>query len=397
MDRITPLIERADEITAAWMELALAIGEASDPPRLEAVEVERLSTVTNALGSLYRCRLVARGGGAANPASVIVKLPTTNALAFRLARWLGLHRREYVYYRDIAPHCEVRVPALLYGDFEADSHRFVLVLEDLDGMVAIPQSVGVGPERARLAIREIAALQGRFWEATDDPALSACGAFLTTGESRIMQTLYLLTLPAAFARFGDSFTAATRELAEAFGTRIVAHFAALAAGPKTLVHGDYRGDNVLFEGGDRGGLAVLDWQGCGIGCGMYDVAFFLGTSVTVDERRRIERDVLAEYHEMVTRRGAGNYSLDDCWRSYRRNMLGTLMPMVIGCGGLDMSEPQLVDQTRELLGRVLAAVEDLGAGEFLPDGDHGGAFSALSRCGYGVYSFLLGLRKRTGG
>ena len=61
-----------------------------------------------------------------------------------------------------------------------------------------------------------------------------------------MQTLYLLTLPVALERFGDFFAAATRRLAEAFGTRIVAHFAAVDEGPKTVVHGDFRGDNVLF-------------------------------------------------------------------------------------------------------------------------------------------------------
>ena len=73
--------------------------------------------------------------------------------------------------------------------------------------------------------------------------------------------------------------------------------------------------------------------------------------------------------------------------------------MVIGCGGLDMSDPKLVDQTRELLGRTLTAVEDLNAGEFLPARDRllssGGAFSALSRCGFKAYTFLLGLRRRS--
>ena len=387
----------ADAITAAWVRQALAAGGASALPQLEAVRVERLAEVTNALGNLFRCRLVAPGGGAANPASVIVKIPTSNALALRLARWLSLHRREYVYYRDIAPHSGVRAPSLLYGDFDARSHRFVLVLEDLGGMEAIPQIAGIDAARTHRAIREIARLQGRFWEAADDPVLSSCGAFLTAGESRIMQTLYLLTLPAAFARFGDLFTTAAHRLAEAFGTRIVAHFAATADGPKTVVHGDYRGDNVLFGGAGRAGLAVIDWQGCGIGCGMYDVAFFLGTSVTIDERRRIERAVVGEYHDTVCRMGARNFTIDDCWRSYRQNMLGTLMPMVIGCGGLDMSDPKLVRQTRELLGRTLTAVEDLDAGEFLPARERlvssGGAFSLLSRCGYKVYTFLLGLRK----
>ena len=104
-------------------------------------------------------------------------------------------------------------------------------------------------------------------------------------------------------------------LADAFGTRIVAHFAALAGGPQTIVHGDYRGDNVLFGRDSQDDLAVIDWQGCGIGCGMYDVAFLLGTSVSIDPRRRLERDLVDEYHDIVCRVGARNFTRDDCWRS----------------------------------------------------------------------------------
>ena len=399
MKRI-PLPAHAGDITAEWMQQALVAGGASDFPEIEALEIEKLSDVTNALGNLFRCRLIARGGVATHPASVIVKIPTSNALAFRLARWMSLHRREYVYYRDIAPHSLVRAPSLFYGDLDARSHRFVLVLEDLGAMEAIPQIEGVGAERARRAIREIARFQGQFREASDEPALAACGAFLTVGESRIMQTLYLLTLPVALERFGDLFTTDTRRQAEAFGSRIVAHFAAVTEGPKTIVHGDFRGDNVLFGAEGQDDFAVIDWQGCGIGCGMYDVAFFLATSVSIDDRRRIERDAVDEYHDIVCRTGARKFTRDDCWRSYRQNMLGSLMAMVIGAGGIDMSDSALANQTRELLGRTLTAIEDLDSWEFLPARDRlfssGGAFSILSRCGYRAYTFLLGMRRRKG-
>ncbi len=126
----------------------------------------------------------------------------------------------------------MRVPTLFYGDFDANSNRFVLVLEDLGHMRGISQSVGVDAARTRHAIQQLAGLQGRFWEAVDDPALSACVEFLSVRQSRIMQTVYLLTLPAALDRFGDLFTAETSRLAREFGYRIAAHFAALAAGPK---------------------------------------------------------------------------------------------------------------------------------------------------------------------
>ena len=399
-----PMISDACEITAGWMRQALLAGGAAAAPEISAVAVRKLSDVTNALGNLYRCRLTLKDGQAADPASVIVKLPSSDAMAFRFSKWLSLHRREYVFYRDIAPYGYVRAPTLFYGDFDADTNRFVLVIEDLGHMRGIPQSVGFDPAQAHHAIQHLAGLQGRFWEAADEPSLSACGDFLTTRESRIMQTVYLLTLPAALERFADLFTAETRRLALRFGFRIAAHFAALSAGPKTVVHGDFRADNMLFgEGGQEDGLALIDWQGFGIGCGMYDVAFFLGTSVTSDVRRRIERDVLGEYHDIVCRSSVENYTVEDCWRSYRQNMLGILMPMVIGCGALDISEPELVKQSSELLSRVLTAIEDLDSWDFMPPREPflapGWGFAMLSRCAYPPYRFALGLlqrRKRAG-
>lgn len=396
-----PLPASANEITAEWMQRALMAGGACSSAEIDALEIEALSEVTNAFGSLFRCRLTSRGGPA-DPASLIVKMPTSDALAFRMAKWLSLHRREVVYYRDIAPLGDLRSPALLYGDFDAHSHRFVLVLEDLGSMQSVPQRESVGELRARRAIRGIARLHGRFWEAREEPALAACGAFLTAGESRIMQTIYLLTLPAALERFGDLFSTAARRTADAFGTRITTHFAALAEGPTTLVHGDYRGDNLLFGGPGEDGLAALDWQGCGVGCGLHDVAFFLATSVSIDERRRIERDAVDEYHDTVCRLGAAKaFTREDCWRSYRQNILGALMPMVIGSGAIKMGDETIRNQTRVLLRRTVTAIEDLAAWEFLPEREKalssGGAFSILSRCAFKAYAFALEKRKRIDG
>ena len=97
------LISDAGEITAEWMRRALMAGGVCGAPEISTVEVRKLSDVTNALGNLYRCHLTLRDGQAADPASVIVKLPSSDAMAFRFSRWLSLHRREYVFYRDIAP------------------------------------------------------------------------------------------------------------------------------------------------------------------------------------------------------------------------------------------------------------------------------------------------------
>lgn len=389
------LCERADEITAEWMRQALAAGGAPGLPTIRDLSVEDLGSATNAFGTLLRCHLTTDGGPAAVPASVIVKLPTANPTAFRFARWLAMHERECLFYRRLARQAPIRSPALLYADFDEGTHRFVLVLEDLRDL-EVPPRTGVEAGRARRAVREIARLHGHFWGAVEHPALSGFPDVLGPRYGRLLQAAYLVCLPVVLERFGGCFAAGTRRLAEALGPRVAAHFAAVAAGPRTFVHGDYRGENMFFGAGADGDFAVVDWQGCGLGAGLYDVAYFLGANVATHDRRRIEREALEEYHDIVCGLGAEGFTFDDCWRGYRRNMLGVLVPLMLGAGGLDLEDRRLRDLVRSGLERTLAAVEDLDAGEFLPA--PGGFLTAdyfvstLSRVAYRMYAVARRLR-----
>ena len=47
--------------------------------------------------------------------------------------------------------------------------------------------------------------------------------------------------------------------------------------PWTIIHGDFRADNLLF-GGDR--VVVVDWQTVGLGPGPSDLSYLLGASLT---------------------------------------------------------------------------------------------------------------------
>ena len=409
-------------IDADWMQRALAAGDASDCPAIGDVVVEDLGSATNAFGRLLRCHLTVDGGLAADPATVIVKLPTADRRAFRFAKWLSMHERECLYYRRLARHARIRSPALLYGDFDEDTHRFVLVLEDLRDLQVPVQAAGVSAGRARLAVREIAKLHGQFWGAIDHPALSGCSDVLGPKFRRFMQVAYLLCLPVVLERFGNSFSPETRRVAEALGPRITAHFASVATGPRTFVHGDYRGENMFFgpdvrggasaSGGSSGGVnpaarvgaasggaagddfAVVDWQGSGLGAGLYDVAYFLGTNVVPADRRRIEREALEEYHDIVCRLGARDFTFDDCRRSYRQNMLSVLMPCILACGGLDLGNRRLHDLVKSGLERALAAMEDLNVAEFLPRGRFPSTGNALSILSRGAYEAFRLVRKR---
>ena len=379
-------------ITADWMRRALRAGGASDVPVIEDVVVEDIGVGLGLMAEIVRCRLVCSEPANAVPASVVVKLPSPAERSRRLSRLQALYKREYAYYRHIAPQGAMRSPRLLYGDYEEKSDRFVLVLEDLGGMHTGDQLAGATADEARSAVRAIARLHGRNWNAVGQPPLSGFHDVGSLKNRTVLQIIFLAYLVPALEHFGDFFSREMRGLVEAYGPRVAAHLVDLRAQPQTFVHGDYRLDNMFFDAAGGSEAAVVDWQVSGLGSGLYDVAYFMCGSVPTEIRREIERDLLAEYADIVRGMGAHDFTFDDCWRLYRQNMLSCFLIMIIVCGGLDLDDARMRRLVETGMRRTLAAMEDLDAAEFLPaprpvlSPSH--MFSSLSRLAYRGYRAL---------
>ena len=367
MTTALPIPETRSEITTGWLQQAMAAGGSQAFPAIRNVAVEQIGVGIGMVGTVLRCRLTYSHDDANGPQTVIVKLPSSHPPTLQAARTLQLYRREYAYYRQVAPHVPLRSPALLYGDFDESDHRFVLVLEDLGRMSSIDQVDGASPQQAMTAIRAIARMHGQYWNKVDRPPVSVFNEPSNSRGPALTESIYQDSLPVALQRFGAYFTDPMRRLAEEYGQRLARHRAAVAAGPQTFTHGDYRLDNMLFgSDADLDDFAVLDWQVCGIASGLYDVAYFLSSSVAPEVRRQIERDALAEYHDVIRSMGAADFTFEQCWRSYRQNMLGCLMTPIIAGSRLDFPDARSQRLAEVFLQRTLTAIADLDAREFLP-------------------------------
>lgn len=400
----------ADEITAAWMQQALAAGAASRFGPITQLLLERMER-PGLLAEVARCHLRYRRQEPAAPQTVIVKLlPTSaNGRNRRLGRRLALYRREWDFYRLVAPDAPVRSPTLLYGRFEARTNRFVLALEDLRGMEQVCQREGASAEQARRALRALAYLHGAFWNRVDRPPLIGLYDTLAAKRRAWLQLAYAGYLAPALARFGSFFSEEMRALATAYIPRVADHIGQIAAGPRTFIHGDYRLDNIFFArqpasaedaparaGGADGvadGVAVIDWQVSGLGTPMYDAAYFLGSSVTTEVRRRVERDALEEYSAIVCEMGATGFSFEACWQLYRHCTLGRLLSLAWVCGGLDLGDAPTRRLAEVGLRRALAAIEDLDAGACMPGKARWwSAPRAVGAVSRGVYRVMKGLQ-----
>ena len=74
---------------------------------------------------------------------------------------------------------------------------------------------------------------------------------------------------------------------------------------------------------------VVDWQTAAWGGASLDVAYFIGGSLSTEDRRSHEADLLAHYHDALCRGGVRDYSLEQLrWDTRLDSFGGVLMAIV---------------------------------------------------------------------
>lgn len=87
------------------------------------------------------------------------------------------------------------------------------------------------------------------------------------------------------------------------------------AGPRTVLHGDPHPGNTYNLPGGRTGF--FDWQLVRTGDWCHDVGYFLVGSLSVEDRRANERDLIAGYLDSLEAANAPAPDLDLAWDRYR--------------------------------------------------------------------------------
>jgi thiamine kinase-like enzyme len=133
--------------------------------------------------------------------------------------------------------------------------------------------------------------------------------------------------------------------------------------PKTLVHADYRVDNLFFDGDT---VIALDWQSIAYGEGLYDVAYFLGGSLPIEHRRATERDHVKRYGDTLRELGVDVPGDDELFDFYRRAVLLAMTVGALLMGQLDLTVNQrAVDLANVAVERIYTAGKDLDVGALI--------------------------------
>lgn len=321
-----------ESIDAAWLTDALVRAGALDG---RVVAVEREPCGTGQLADTYRFA-VAYDPPGSGPATIVGKFPSEDATSREFGRQSGYYRNEIRFYEELAPTLSVTLPTPLHAALADDETEFVLLMDDLSPARVVDQLVGCTPDEAALVMEQAARLHSGSWRSR---ALAQVGWLQGTAASFAGVTDAFADLTAGFgATYGDLVPEADVQEAAKLNEHLDA-WKAVFSDPLCLWHSDLRADNLLFDA--RGGevpVAVLDWQGVGYGCGIIDVAYFLGTSLTTEDRRAHERDLVRLYHETLTGHGVEELDADTCWEAYRLTAIHGLQVGVFGVGAVKRSE-----------------------------------------------------------
>ncbi|MGH9132492.1 MAG: phosphotransferase, partial [Ilumatobacteraceae bacterium] len=257
------------------------------------------------------------------PTSLVAKVPAQEETSRQAAAATRTYLLEAAFYRELAGTLAVCRPTCYHARYDPETGDYVVLLEDLAPAQPGDQIAGCTADLAAAVIPELAALHGPRW---GDPALIELDWLGRPDADSAMafEQLVDFLYPGFVERYAGRVEPDVAALAERF-VGVLDRYLAHRPAPWTVVHGDFRLDNLMF-GGDR--VAVLDWQTVRLGPAMSDVAYFIGSALQTDDRRATEEALVREYHTALLGAG-GDMTWDDCWRGYRRHGFDGLLMGII--------------------------------------------------------------------
>jgi Ser/Thr protein kinase RdoA (MazF antagonist) len=312
--------------------------------------VRSVRVLASDAGTSSRARLVLTGKDV--PESVFVKVAAKSA-ATRLMGELGrLGHTEVRFYNQLAPQL-TGVPHAYGAAFDALTGRYLLVLEDLPAeSCEFPDTLHpLSGDQAGLIVELLADIHATFWHRLPRDGRGPLG-WLYTPSGDVTSLLTGSLMHASIKRLADR-----TDIPVENGGFIADNYRAVAAlidtPPHTVMHGDAHPGNMYFDGGKAG---LLDWQAVRRGHPARELAYTLITSLTPEDRRATQRDLLDDYRRALAAAGGPDLTRDDLWLRYRQGaMYAYVAPLITaGMGGM-----QVESIAMEGLRRGVAALDDL--------------------------------------
>ena len=268
---------------------------------------------------------------------------------------------ETFFYNEIRPNLDIDAPRCFFAGYDPESFNSLIILEDLTDQVIsfCSHRTYINKACAESQMALLARLHGRY-----NGTSEFIGA--KTKPSTWPGYFYNIAAVGMEQASTNGFLAAREVIPERLFARADEIWAATLqsvedhhALPWTLCHNDVHVKNWYLASVNTMGLS--DWQCLTFGHWSRDIAYVLASSLTVENRRDWERELIGYYLQQLAENGIPGIDVDFAWTQYRRQMMssltwwtGTLTP-----SPQMPSDIQPRDITLEMIHRIATAIDDL--------------------------------------
>lgn len=283
-------IPTVDELSPSWFSSLLhSSGELPGDVSVSDVSLERIGAEESMMSTLFAADLT-YDGDTDSPSRLVVKLTSPSETQRFIAGLFRFYEREIRFYDEFAAEMPVRIPKSYAAQIHPEEPAFVLVLEDVGGRRAIDQLDGIGLEDTFTAIDALARMHAPFWGRDLSAVAETFIPFASDGMKMMIPDAFNNDWGAIRERMADLMPPEVIDLCDRF-TEIAAEVMDAMCGPDTLIHGDFRADNLLFD--DE--ILVLDFQLAAIANGAVDLAYMVSQSVADDVAANHGEEFMTRY------------------------------------------------------------------------------------------------------
>ena len=296
---------------------------------LKAFTADRIGT--GQMCDSYRLSLDWQGHE--GPAAIIAKCPSTDESSRQIARTVHCYWLEVNWYRDLADQIPVSCPPCYHAEIAENETDFALLLGDMSPARQGDQLAGASIVEIEAAIGEAAKLHAPLWNS------DRLGDISWLSRTDDNSPLVRMLLPQLYQGFRERYRDRLAPEILAMGDEFIGLLEGyLDSEPfaRTLSHGDFRIDNLLFA--PDGSVSVVDWQTLQIGTGLSDIAYLIGTSIAdPDQRQAEEKRLVAHYCNLME--GAGqSLNREGAWLAYRQSAFAGFIMAVFASMNVQRTE-----------------------------------------------------------
>ncbi|RKL32850.1 hypothetical protein BFJ72_g10350 [Fusarium proliferatum] len=311
-------------------------------------DVEVIETV-HGTASKISIKLTFENGTDNSASNICVKGGFNPDIRESLPFLYAIYRLEAEFYYYLAPRLKIPLPPVLYAGTDAVNGQGIVVMANLKAQgYTFGNPLETWPvERARMSVEQLATLHASTWGDTGEqiPSVSETVS--------IRDAIVGLLAPEEWdKRFAPDARPPVPKFMED-RERMTTTFKALWESDskmKCLVHGDaHIGNTFISPAGEPG---FLDWQVVHSASALHDVAYFVGGSLSIQDRRAYEKDLLQSYLGTLEHAGGPQLEIEDVWEEYRRQ---TFHGFAWALAGPLMQSREIVDAMVE---RHCAAIVD---------------------------------------